>query len=352
MVTSMARRLATTTSRTGRTAVEPLSPARRRLGTLFLMTGLAATAGWLGWRIVTLGAHPVQVVSLLVELSGWTGGTVVAVGMLRSTSPRDVLQTDDTYRYAHAVADRVGRTRAADLHSDLWAAVERLGKRTAGDAADRAMIGVLIDGPRRIALVTTLLFGLLLGVSPAPMPPVWAVSAVALGTVLIASAHVVASNGRIRFGDRTRWSSATLGEVLSPVDRADVAPRRWVGTVGTVVVLNLGIALRGMSDRWTHGLPSMPDDERIVVMTWAGLIVLGGLYTLRTTPTPRLGNAHLVARRLEERTARQSALGAAVCLGLIGLLAGVLPGSVDAGANDPARIEPTTQIEADGRGGG
>ena len=112
--------------------------------------------------------------------------------------------------------------------------------------------------------------------------------------------------------------------------------------------MNVAVALRGMSDRWTHGLPPMTDDERIVSMGWATLIVLGGLYALRTIPTPQLGNSHLVARRLEERTARQSALGAAVCLGLVGLLAGVLPGSVDAGADDPLRVEAPAQVEADG----
>ena len=82
-------------------------------------------------------------------------------------------------------------------------------------------------------------------------------------------------------------------------------------------------------------------------MVWAGLVVIGGLYTLRTIPTPKLGNAHLVARRLEERTARQSALGAAVCLGLVGLLAGILPGSVDPGADDPA--DRTADADRSGR---
>ena len=110
--------------------------------------------------------------------------------------------------------------------------------------------------------------------------------------------------------DYFKATASSLGEVIAPNDPADVAPRRWVGTVGTIVVLNLAIGLRGMSDRWTHGLPAMSDDDRLVAMTWAALLVLGGLYTLRTIPTPQLGNAHVVARRLEERTARQSALGA------------------------------------------
>lgn len=330
----------------------PLSRARRLVAVAQLAVGGLSLLVWLGWRVTTLGLHPVPIVSLLIELSGWTGGFAVTLGLVTASSPRAVLQPDDTYRYAVVVADRVGRTRASDLQHDLRAAVERLTTRTAGGLADRAMIGVLIDGPRRIALVATLTLALLLGVAPMAMPPTWAMVALATGTGLVAGSHVVASDGYIRFGDRTRWSFAALGEVFSSSDRDDLAPRRWVGTVGTIVLLNLAIALRGMSDRWTHGLPVMTDDERLLTMVWAGLLVLGGLYTLRTIPTPRLGNAHLVARRLEERTARQSALGAAVCLGLVGLLAGVFPGSVDPGTDDPARIEAPAQIEAGGDVGG
>jgi hypothetical protein len=210
------------------------------------------------------------------------------------------------------------------------------------------MIGVLVDGPRRIAMVAALSAGLLLGVAPSPMPPWWAIVAIGAGSVALAWSHAVSSRRGIRFGDRTRWSFASLGEVISRSDRADLAPRRWVGTVGAIVVLNLCIGLRGMSDRWTHGLPAMDDDERLVAMTWAALLVIGGLYALRTIPTPKLRNAHTVARRLEERTARQSALGAAVCVGLIGLLAGILPGGVDAGSEDPGGVEPVTQLDTVG----
>jgi hypothetical protein len=111
------------------------------------------------------------------------------------------------------------------------------------------------------------------------------------------------------------------------------------------VVINLAVALRGMSDRWTHGLPAMDNEARIVAMVFAMTIVIGALCTLLTTPAPELDNAHLVSRRLEERTARQSALGGAICVGLIGLLAGVLPGCVDPADDDAARIEHVTEHE-------
>ena len=65
------------------------------------------------------------------------------------------------------------------------------------------------------------------------------------------------SDGRIRIGDRVRWTYSTLGEVVAREDLDGVAPRSWVGTVATIVLVNIAVALRGMSDRWTHGLPHM-----------------------------------------------------------------------------------------------
>lgn len=348
--------MATRETTTGGPETRPSARMRRRLAIVLLATGLGLIAIWFAWRVATLGAHPIQIFTLLVELSGWTAAVLVASGLLAAPATRVDVQTDHTYRYAAAVADHVGRTRSADPYRDVRDVVDtvvaRFATRTFGDHADRAMVGVLMDGPRRIALVGALSLALLLGVSPAPIPPAWALVAVIAGTALVAAATVIASDGRIRFGDRLRWSFASIGEVIAQTDRADVAPRRWVGTVATVVALNIAIALRGMSDRWTHGLPAMNDDERLVTIMWATLLVVGGLYTLRTIPTPRLRNEHLVARRLEERTARQSALGATVCLGIVGLLAGVLPGSVDAGADDPLRVEAPAQVVADGGAGG
>lgn len=326
----------------------PVGRARRRTALATLAVGTAALLVWAAWRVATLAANPIAVLALLIEISGWTAALLVANGLLKAGAPRRSVPAEHTYRYPTAVADVVGRTRASDLQRDLRTAIDQLLTRRSGTSADRAMIGVLVDGPRRIALVAVLVAALLVGVPPMPVPPIWALVAVAFGSLLVACSHVLASGGRIRLGDRMRWSFGALGEVVGRRDHDDVAPRRWVGTVGSIVVLNVAIALRGMSDRWTHGLPDMADDERIVTMAWAGLLVIGGLYALRTIPTPQLGNAHVVARRLEERTARQSALGGAVCVGLVGLVAGVLPGSVDAGPDEPARIESVDQFDTGG----
>ena len=172
-----------------------------------------------------------------------------------------------------------------------------------------------------------------------PLPPLWAVVAGLVAFVSLSSSHVLLGHRRIRFGDRVRWSSSSLGEIFSGADRVDVAPRYWVGTVAAVVSLNLAIALRGISDRWTHGLTPMTSEGRLVTMMFAIAIIAGGLVTLRTTTAPQLANSHLVARRTEERTARQSAIGAAAVVGVIGLLAGVLPGNLGVVDPRPAQVE-------------
>ncbi len=312
-----------------------------------LGAGLVLTTMWLAWRLAHVGANPIAITALLIELSGFTAGTLVTVGLLRSHSPRAVLPHSrrDPHRYAYATADRMGRTRSTDLQRELRSAVVRLITRRVIGIGERAMIGVLIDGPRRVALVTVLAVSLMLGVAPLPVPPTWALATAAAATALIAISHVIASGGRIGFGDRTRWSFAALGELFSPADHASVAPRGWIGTVGAVVTLSLAIALRGMSDRWTHGLPAMSDDERLVAMAWATLVVIGGLFTLGTIDPPEVADAHLVSRRLDERTARQSALGAAVCVGLIGLLAGIFPAGVDGAGDEPARPKTVAEFE-------
>jgi hypothetical protein len=189
------------------------------------------------------------------------------------------------------------------------------------------------------------MLGLLIGVSPMPVPALPALASLAIGVGGLSLATVVLSEGRIALGDRLRWTYGSIGELLIREDLEGVAPRRWVGTVGTIVVVNLAVALRGMSDRWTHGLPTMPNDMRVVAMVYAMTLVAGSLFTLVTTAAPQLDNAHLVSRRLEERTARQSALGGALCVGLIGLLAGILPGCIDPGDDHPRRVEHVTQSE-------
>jgi len=313
-----------------------------------LALGLLAWSVWIGWRLSTLHLHLVPLMALFVEIVGALSGIVIAVALLRAEQPREVFGQDrgDMDRFPLAVADVIGRTRATDLRRDLAPAARTVLKGRPPRSADVAMAAMLVDGPRRLLAVVAITLALLVGVTPLPMPspPMLVVAAVAI--VAIATSHVLLGEGKVRFGDRLRWSYAAVGEVLVRDDLEGVAPRKWVGTVATVVVVNLAVALRGMSDRWTHGFEPMTADDRAVTMTMAFFLVAGALYTLRMSTTPQQDNVDIVSRRLEERTARQSALGGAVCIGLIGLLAGILPGSVDAADDDPGRVEQIPETQA------
>jgi hypothetical protein len=267
------------------------------------------------------------VLFLAAELSGAVGAVVVGIGLAGAASPRDVFEDEprDSHWYAHAVADLVGRTRAADIHRDVRTAVRAAPRWRWRDRADATIAAILLDGPRRLAMLVIVVVGLMFGTTPFGTPPWWAIAALVVGSIAVGLAHVSLGQGRLRPGDRIRWSYGAIGEIVARADIAGVAPRRWIGSVAAVVVVSIAIALRGMSDRWTHGLPAMTDEDRVVLLLVALLLVLGALYTLATSPRPSQQDAHLVARHLDEGTARHSLLAVAVCVGMIGLVAGVLP---------------------------
>ncbi len=343
------------TSMSSTTGVVPVAGSRRRVATGYaaLACSLAGWCGWLAWRVLHLDLHLVPVAVLVFEAAGVVIGVMVAVALAGSDQHRRYLtdehELDDhavSRRFAFAVADIVGRTRAEDLHHDVRTVVRAARQSMRRHRADYAMAAVVIDGPRRLGIVVMAVAALLFGVSPFPVPPTAALVAAAVGIVGMSLAHVLLSGGRIRIGDRLRWTYSTLGEVVAREDLEGVAPRSWVGTVATIVLVNVAVALRGMSDRWTHGLPHMGDDARMVAMLFALGLVVGALYTMATTDAPDLDNAHLAPRRMEERTARQSVLGATVCVGLVGLIAGILPGSVDPADHDPGGVEHVVERDA------
>lgn len=329
-------------ARRRRTTVAPLArvlPAsRRRVGLGLAGLAIVAELGWLVWWTTHFPVNVIAVAVLFAELVGLMGALAISVGLARARQPRLVFVDDpsESHRFAFAVADIVGRTRSTDVHRDVQQVVRS--RRRPQRSAEAAMAAVLLEGPRRLLLVLTVSLALLLGISPMPVPPAWPLVLLGAAGLLTATAHVVLGDGRIRFGDRTRWSYSSIGEVVGAADLDGVAPRRWVGTMAAIVVVNLAIGLRGTSDRWTHGLDPMTDDERLVAMALGIGLVVGALFTMSTIQAPVLDGARW-SRRLEERTARQSALGATVILGLVGLVAGVLPGSIDAADDDPVRIE-------------
>ena len=109
----------------------------------------------------------------------------------------------------------------------------------------------------------------------------------------------------------------------------DALPIRWTATMATMVALNLAIALRGLSDRWTHGLGPMARDERVVAMLLSWWLVLVGFAALRILVQPSLG-FYGATRRLEEISTRRLALGTTVAVAMVGSVAGLLPGGLPA----------------------
>lgn len=324
-----------------------------------MTVGLGAMSVWIGWRCVTLPWHPVSVVFLAAELAGIATALAISVGLVRSDVQREMdarravsaIGDDrrEVYTFAHAVADLVGRTRADDLHRAVRSAIRAAPRRRPQDWSDAAIAAVLAEGPRRLLLVVTITVGLLVGTAPFPLPPWWAATSAAIGTAGLALASVALGRGRIRFGDRHRWSYGSIGEVLSRDDVAGHAPRSWIGAVGVTVVLCVAVALRGMSDRWTHGLPAMSYEQRAVGFAVAVAFVLGALHTIKTTARPGPVDAPLISRRFEEATARQTLLVAVVGLGIVGLVAGLVPAHSD--EDVPRSVPAADVIVFDAEGG-
>jgi hypothetical protein len=323
--------------------------SRRAAGTVtglaLLALGAAGFCVWFAWRI----AHPVwNVIGLaffIAEVTGVIGAVVVGNSLARADAGRDVFTDEprDSHWFAHAVADQVGRTRAADLHRDVRTAVRASPRWRWRDGADAAIAAILLDGPRRLLMLVAVVAGLMFGATPFGRPPAWAVAAMVLGMLGVAGSHVVLGRGRLRFGDRVRWSYGAIGEIVVRDDVANVAPRRWTGAIAAAVAVSVAVGLRGMSDRWTHGLPAMTDDDRTTLLSVAVALVLGALYTVATSPRPEQANAHLLSRRMDERTARQSVLAAAACIGAVGLVAGLLPSDDAEQQRPPATVAVSSE---------
>ncbi|HEY3485829.1 MAG TPA: hypothetical protein VGK49_10615 [Ilumatobacteraceae bacterium] len=311
-----------------------------------------SAATWMVWRLSALTWHPVSLAFFAVELIGLAAALCVGIGLHDATMSHDGGRDEasvvrDPHRFADVVAELVGGPRPADVHRDVRRVIRSAPHRRPRDRAETAVAAVLTEGPRRLAMVVLVATGLLVGTAPFPPPPRWALAAVVLAYGSFAIAHVVLGQRQLRFGDRQRWSYGSIGEILARSELAGHASRSWTGALGVTVGLSVAVALRGMSDRWTHGLPAMSYEHRLASFVVAIVFVLGALLTVATSPRPVPNPAHVMSRRLEETTARQSLLAAAILVGVVGLVAGILPDDSDHGSTS-ARRQVESTVDGDG----
>jgi hypothetical protein len=329
----------------------------RQLGGAGVALGTVAWAIWLAGRLAGASAHPLWVVLFATEVLGVVTGAVVAVAIARRPLPRAAPRAtpcnawsdpgrrdgSDPDSYPTAVAGLLGVATEPEVRATVRGAW-RPAFSAHTPIADRALALVRFEGARRLGAIVGLALCLLLGVAPLERPSPWLLGAGATGLVLTSIGTTMLAGGVIRPGDRLRWSFASIGLTVGPAEPSDAMPVRWAGVMGSIVALNLAVALRGLSDRWTHGLAPMANAERVTSMSAALLLVAAGLATLRHLQPPEPGR-YFVSRRLEERSARQTALGATAVAGLLGLLAGILPGSVDAASHEPIDREQRPKVQ-------
>ena len=183
---------------------------------------------------------------------------------------------------------------------------------------------VALDGLRRLVSVVALVVVLFTGVAPFEMPPTERVVMLGAGIALLSIGHWLLSGGHIRPAARLIWSMASIGAGLGDGVSRSGLPIRWAMTMATLIALNISIALRGMSDRWTHGLGPMDDEARVAAMSIAfGLVATGGI-AMRRMPRPDLGH-YGATRRLEETSVRHLAIGLTLLVAAIGFIAGLAP---------------------------
>lgn len=264
-------------------------PTARRFGRVATLVGLAAWAGWLVWRM-----------SSLVE----------AATAVDAPRPLDVVSNAMVLAY-----ELVAIACAALVARGFW----RPGSD--GTVAWR-VIGD--DGIRRAVAVAGLLAVLLLGAAPVELPPRTVAALLIVGLIFVSIGTWALSAGQVRPLDRTVRSVGAIGVAAGQGESRGALGGPWFATMATIVALNVAVALRGMSDRWTHGLPPMTDGSRFMAIAFAAVIVGAGLAALRRLHPPDL-QFFGPTRRLEELSARRLALGATLSLAVVGTVASGMP---------------------------
>ena len=189
--------LATTDPATTRGTQCLSASARRRVGIALLvdrrlrMVGMDRVAGRRRWRSTRFRSS-----ALAIEI----GGAVIGSRRRRSRSPMvDQPAIDVRRRPPRSVALRVRRRRPRRTHPRRrppprgpHGRARRCAIRRGKEPAPTSAMGcVLIDGPRRLAMIVVAVLGLLIGVSPMPVPTVAALVSLAIGV-----GRAVAGDGR------------------------------------------------------------------------------------------------------------------------------------------------------------
>lgn len=308
----------------------------RWAGGLVCVAGAVAWSLWFVWRatssfgVVSLAVGLLEllafVASIVIGLSLWSRPSGVAArssSLMLPDAIADLLGLDDLRATSAYGADDSGEVARARRGLHL------LDPRRRQRLATTAWALVAVEGVRRLAFVTLLVMVLLTGRSPFEMPPASMLALLIGAQLLFAVGHWLLSGGALRPGARLRWSMASIGAGLGDGSSRSGLPIRWTATMGTMVVLNLAVALRGLSDRWTHGLGPMSHDERVAAMVLAWWLVLIGFTALRILVQPSLG-FYGATRRLEENSTRRLALGTTLAVSMVGFVAGALPGGLPA----------------------
>ncbi len=346
---------------TDRASARATASLGRRAGLALSLAGLIGWLGWLSWRFGTLEMSIVAVGVLALELVAISAAVLVTAGLFagRPLWRRGRRATDADRQLPMLLGEALGlgdisnerntdptdpsALSAANVGPDdtgeiAWARrglrvlgeQRRLDRRAQFDThnlREAAWSVVALDGLRRLVTVITLVVVLFTGIAPFETPPTNRIAMLAVGIALLSIGHWLLSGGHVRPLARLIWSMASIGAGLGAGVSRSGLPIRWAMTMATLIALNISIALRGMSDRWTHGLGPMNDDARVTAMTVAfGLVAAGGI-AMRRMPQPELGH-YGATRRLEESSVRRLTIGLTLVVAVIGFVAGLAPAEV------------------------
>lgn len=316
----------------------------RWAGRLACLAGSVAWSLWLVWRVSSSSLEPMNVIVMILEVTSLLVSVVLAGAMW--TLPQRSDPQAQTQVASPALPDIVADLFCLDDLGPVAAhgpddsgevararrGLRVLDPRSAGGGGGLATVAwalVAVEGMRRMLFAGILVAVLLTGWSPFELPAMPTLAALIAAQLLFAVGHLMLSGGAIRPGDRLRWSMASVGAGLGDGVSRTGLPIRWTVTMATMIVLNIAVALRGISDRWTHGLGAMPHGERVAAMVLSWWLVMVGFVALRTMVKPSLG-FYGATRRLEETSTRRLALGTTLAVAVIGFVAGLLPGGLPA----------------------